>query len=97
MCAETVLRQLGGGRFVAMTGAKNMMALPCGGLQVQLARFPGVKTTAVRVELTPADTYRVEGFACRGFNVKSLWVAEGVHADQLRGVFEANTGLRVTL
>ena len=55
--AETIVRQLGGNRFVVMTGAKNLRAIDRG-VALQLpARFAKDGITYVQVVLDPSDTY----------------------------------------
>lgn len=97
--AKTILQQLGGGRFVAMTGARNLVAshnglsfaLPGGG------GFCRDGINGVCVVLTPADLYDVEFVRRRGAMVKTVKKVEGIFFDQLREVFERATGLRTSL
>lgn len=93
--AKTILAQLGGNRFVAMTGAKNLIALP-EGLSFKIGRnSKGV--SHVRVTLTPADDYTVEFLACRAGTIKTKAKAAGVYCDNLQSIFTANTGLYTSL
>lgn len=93
--ANTILGQLGGSRFVAMTGAKNATAFTRetgeAALSFQLPRGTARKAIRfVRVTLTAADDYTVE------FLTGKLRVAashEGIYADQLADLFESETGL----
>lgn len=87
--AKTILNQLGGGRFVAMTGAKNFGIMSGKrGLAFQIPMRNGVR--GVRVYLNGMDTYDME-FLNRKFEVKNR--VEGVYNDQLQGVFTEQTGL----
>ena len=98
---QTILAQLGGRRFVAMTGARNLctdgtmlhFSLPGGG-------FAKDGINKVRIELDPSDTYTVRfykiGRAPRG-SVEVVYECEGVYEDMLREMFEERTGLRVSL
>jgi hypothetical protein len=93
--AQTIYRQLGGGRFVAMTGAKNLVSS-----ENSLSfRLPIGTYRSVRIELTPLDTYAVTFYDRRKRekgqpNEKEL---PNVYADQLIDVIEFNTGLRLSL
>lgn len=92
--AQTILAQLGGRKFIAMTGAKNIL----GGdncLQFQIPTSN--KINRVRITLTPADTYTVEFFNVRGVNYKLISITEDVYCDMLAGLFEMETGLATTL
>ena len=94
--ANTILAQLGGSRFQAMTGATNLLA-DASSLTFKLGRFTGLKVTHVRVTLDASDAYRVEFLAVRGSGVKVCHDVDGVHAEELRRVFETTTGLRTSL
>lgn len=89
--ANTILEQLGGARFVVMTGAKHL----AGGetfLQMRVGSNAR-KVTNVRVELTPADTYTVTFYNIRGVNVRTLSQVCDVYAEQLQETFTEHTGL----
>lgn len=94
--AQTILAQLGGNRFAAMTGAKQFV----GGanfLQFAIGRGAVNKANKVKVSLTADDLYRVEFFNIRGVNVKEIARVDGVYADQLQRVFTAETGFDTRL
>ncbi len=93
--AQTILNQLGGNRFVAMTGAKNLLGRT-DGLSFKIGQN-AKRVTHVRVTLTPADDYTVEFISVRGTNVRPLATREGVYAEDLRGVFTSETGLYTSL
>jgi hypothetical protein len=93
--AAVILEQLGGGRFLAMTGA---VCLDCGdALQIKLPRIS--KLSAVRIALDPAtDTYTLQGYRGRGVKIAPAGAPEaGIYADSLRRFFTAATGLEVSL
>jgi hypothetical protein len=93
--ANTILQQLGNGRFIAMTGARNFVGSE-NALHFQL---PNRKINSVVIRLDASDTYTVM-FNKRtnmGVNVKSVSSATGVYADKLRAVFEEHTGLFTSL
>lgn len=97
--AKTILTQLGGGRFAAMTGAKKFVgspdalsfALPGGG------GFCRDGINGVRVTLTSADLYDVEFFRRRGSTIKTVKKVEAVFFDQLRPILTEATGLATSL
>lgn len=95
--ATQILEQLGGNRFVAMTGAKQFV----GGersLQFSLGRGATNKANKVRVTLATDDTYTVEFFNLRGVNLKPCGEpVERVYADRLQAVFTERTGLDTRL
>ena len=97
--SNTILEQLGGSRFIAMTGASQFV----GSDDALSFALPGRLTrdgiNKVRVTLTPADLYTVEFFhmARRGLVVETIATAEQVYGDQLGATIERHTGLRVSL
>jgi hypothetical protein len=89
--ANTILAQLGGRRFITMTGSSNFTGR-ADGLSFKVGRGPkGI--THVRITLTPADDYTVEFLKVRGSKVTTAHTAEGIYCDQLEEVFTDNTGL----
>ena len=95
--ANTILSQLGGNKFLAMTGAKDLV----GGeryLGLRLpARFAKDGITHVRVTLTLADLYTVAFYKIRGVNIKTVAEFDNVHAEQLRDTFTHATGWETSL
>lgn len=94
--AETILAQLGGNQFLAMTGAKNLL----GGereLQMKLGRGATNGITHLRVVLDASDTYTVTFLKVRGVKVSTVAELSGVYADSLREVFTARTGFYTSL
>lgn len=93
--ANTILHQLGGRAFIAMTGARDFIA---DGTTLAF-RVPGHMTreriNGVRVKLDPSDTYSVEFIRIRGSVTTSISRHELVYADQLANLFAATTGLVV--
>jgi len=99
--AETILEQLGGRRFVMMTGAKNL-ASDGPSLVFQLPRRMAKDgINVVRVTLDPSDTYTVvfskQADARGGYRMTTVREVEGVYADQLREIFEGTTGVATSL
>lgn len=98
--AQTILAQLGGGRFAAMTGAKNFLAKPSA-LQFSLpARFAQNKATIVEVELNEAhDLYVLRFYKFNRAKLSSQLIEEidQVHVEDLRRIFTDRTGLETSL
>lgn len=95
--ATTILQQLGGRSFVAMTGARHF--LDCGnGLAFRLpANFAKGGINAVRVTLEDGDTYAVHFAKVRGTAYKAIGEHTGIYCDMLQPLFTAETGLDTTL
>lgn len=105
--ANTILSQLGGNRFIAMTGAKNFVAID-NGLRFQIGRNAS-KTNRVEIVLTPMDTYDYTFIKYRPYSVKidhkAMTVKEvpekrevvkefkDIYCDQLQELFTEVTGL----
>ena len=93
--AKSILQQLGGNKFIAMTGAKNL-GFTNNGLQMKIGRnSKGI--THVIISLKSTDTYDVEFIKMRGVNRKVVKKLKGVYADQLGKIFTKFTGLRTRL
>lgn len=97
--AQTILAQLGGNRFIAMTGAKDFV----GGdnaLRFRLpARFAKDGITHVAVTLDGSDTYTVKAMKWQARKLEMATVSEvsDVYADSLPRVFTSMTGLDTRL
>ena len=94
---EIILQQLGGNKFVAMTGAKN---LATGGNKKNLSFSIGrnaKKVTHVIITLTSADLYDMEFINMSGGKRKVLKKVKGVYNDMLRKMFTKYTGMRTSL
>lgn len=100
--ATTILNQLGGKRFVAMTGAKNFVGMP-DGLRMDIGRNRS-KANRLHISLDAGrDLYDVH-FYYHSFSQKTLEVTvkneqkfEGVEAEQLATLFEKVTGMYLAL
>ncbi len=97
--ANTILAQLGGRRFRAMTGARNFV-----GSDDSLSfRLPGSGgfckdgINAVHVVLTPMDEYDMKFMRVRGTKVKTVCEFKGIYFDQLQPLFTEATGLETHL
>jgi hypothetical protein len=89
--AHEILNQLGGNRFIAMTGAKNLIGHP-DGLSFRIGRN-GANVNYVKVTLTASDDYTVEFKHVRSNGIKTIALAEGVYNDNLQAIFTEKTGL----
>lgn len=97
--AETILGQIGGRRFITMTGAKNFVAIERG-LQLDLPKTPHYVRDGIsrlHIVLTLMDEYKITAYKIRGMNVKEISVTDGVHAPELGEVFTRLTGLDTRL
>ncbi|AZO67666.1 hypothetical protein [Mesorhizobium sp. M6A.T.Cr.TU.016.01.1.1] len=97
--ANEILAQLGGNRFLAMTGAKSLV--DCGdALRFALPRgFAAQGIDRVEIKLTTMDVYEL---TFGKWNGRKLEVAEvskssGVYAEDLRRFFSGATGLDCTM
>ena len=97
--AQTTLDQLGGGnRLAVMIGAKDFGAVEDG--QTLRFRFAAGNATVGNmclIRLTPADTYTVEFWHCRGVKFRRVAEFTDVYCDTLRRTFEQHTGLYLSL
>lgn len=97
--ALTILEQLGGGRFICMTNAKNLVRSE-NALQFDLSK-KDTKNKATRcvVTLDATDTYTVSFYQwnARKLEMKQISSTSGVYADMLREIFTSETGLYCTL
>ena len=91
---EIILNRLGGNRFIAMTGAKNLL----GGesdLSFKIGRnSKGI--THVKIMLNPIAVYECEFYKVRGSSIKLLSHAAAVW-NELQDVFTEHTGLDTRL
>ena len=93
--AGELIKQLGGNRFIAMTGAKNFVVGPKGaGFKIG-KNSKGINY--VRIDLDGRDLYNMEFIQARGGNMKIKAKEKGVYFDQLRKLFTKNTGMYTTL
>ncbi|MEM8183787.1 hypothetical protein Q4R69_18865 [Morganella morganii subsp. sibonii] len=95
--ATTILSQMGGNRFIAMTGAKYLCSIT-NGLQFKLpARFAANGINCIQVVLDPSDTYTMKFLKIRGMDCKIISEIQGLFFDQLQEVFTEKTGLNTSL
>jgi len=94
--ASTILEQLGGRRFIAMTGSTGFIGRD-DGLSFRVKARTTNAANAVRVTLDPTDLYTVEFVSVRGTKVRIVSVHSGVYADRLQALFTEQTGLYTRL
>jgi hypothetical protein len=98
--AATILAQLGGNRFIVMTGARNLLN-DGQGLRFMLprTRTKWGDINRVWIHLNASDTYIIETgrWNKKDMTVKRVCREENVHADQIRAIFTTMTGLETSL
>tara|TARA_B100001996_G_C18627131_1_gene580234 strand:- start:407 stop:712 length:306 start_codon:yes stop_codon:yes gene_type:complete len=94
--AKTILEQLGGNKFCAMTGAKNL-----GGTEDSLSMRIGRNSSNsnyLKITLNMMDLYDVKfSKLTRKFEEKSVTEYNNVFCDSLVEVFEKHTGMYTKL
>jgi hypothetical protein len=99
--AEEILRQLGGGRFRAMTGATDFTVIP-NGLRFKVGSN-SKRVNAMEIILDPSDTYTVKAMwvqmSRKTFEVTTTVRDEmsDVYNDMLQDVFTRMTGMYTRL
>ena len=95
--ANTILDQIGGARFILMTGAKNLVNHG-NALSFKLpAKFAKDGINYVKITLNGLDLYDVEYGKIKKFEYKLLSTSEGLYFDMLKEDFTAKTGLHTSL
>jgi hypothetical protein len=94
--AQTILQQLGGNKFLVMTGAKKLTAYD-NALGFKIGRNKA-KCNWVKIVLTSMDDYNMEFYR---FDVRTgltkLHTYEGVYFDMLQELFTEYTGMYTRL
>ncbi len=97
--AMEILKQLGGNRFIAMTGAKNFLC-DKNSLSFKIGRN-AASVNYIRIELEPSDTYSVKfenvKITKKGVIRKEIHNSEGVYFDGLQELFTSVTGMHTRL
>jgi len=98
--ATDILNQLGGNKFLAMTGAKNLVALE-NGLQFSFKGSKIATNCVIKLGDTflTSDLYTVEFWKINAKAGTCTKVAEyeGIYNDMLQSLFTENTGLDTRL
>jgi hypothetical protein len=96
--ATTIVSQIGRstGRMSAMIGAHTFT----GSATTLTFRFKARAkngSNCVRITLEPSDTYKVEFLSIRGTSVKTKGEFSDIYAEDLKPLFERETGLYLSL
>jgi hypothetical protein len=94
--AKEILSQLGGNKFIAMTGAKNLGAGE-NYLTFKISSRNKSKASHIKIKLNSMDTYDIFFMKVVKYNVKDLDFVGGVYGDQLQAIFTDRTGLNTSL
>lgn len=95
--AVEILKQLGGNRFLVMTGARGLVAME-NGMGFKLPSFKAKQgINYVKIILNVMDTYDVTFYKVRGFDLTEISNYEGIYNDGLVELFEGETGLYTSL
>ncbi len=96
--ANTILDQLGGRRFLVMTGAKNLVGSANSlSMRINSTNSDGKRVNVLSVTLDPSDTYTVTASYLRANRLTEVATASDIYNDSLRDVFERFTGLYTSL
>ena len=89
--AVEILNQLGGNRFIAMTGASNF----CCGENLFTCKIMRNQSGAnyLRIKLNSLDLYDMEFIRIHGNTTKVVAEKNGIYDDMLQSVFTSVTGL----
>jgi hypothetical protein len=95
--AKTILQQIGGRRFIVMTGASGFTGHK-DGLAFKLpSRFATDGINYIRIYLNPMDTYDLEFGKIWGKKYDQLKKIDGVYFEDLRRILSETTGLALSL
>ena len=92
--ASEILHQLGGNKFIAMTGAKGLMTNG-EDLTFKIPRSNGIN--CMRITLNSSDTYDVEFLYISRTTVTTKKSFSGIYNDMLQNIFTETTGLHTSL
>ena len=96
--AATLIDQLGGNRFIAMTGAKEFVYdEKKSSLRFRIGRGAKNKANIVTIRLNDMDLYDIEFHYLRGINCRLISEHSDIYAEQLREMFTKETGFYTSL
>lgn len=95
--AKEILRQLGGNKFIAMIGAKNLLSHEDGLSWRMPSGFAKDKINYVKVTLNGMDLYDITFGYIRGLNYKIVRELNDVFVEDLIPSVERETGLHLRL
>ena len=96
LVAKTILQQLGGNKFLAMTGAKNLASTE-NSLTFKISSRNKSKATHIKIILNCMDTYDMEFIQCKKYDMKLLRKIGSIYAEDLQDIFADKTGLYTKL
>ena len=91
--SRTILLQLGGNRFTAMTGAKQFVGASDGLHMTLPASMTRRRANRLSITLMGDDTYTVALGKVAQFDYRVLEERSGIYAEDLQRTFTAMTGL----
>jgi hypothetical protein len=95
--AEIILDQLGGNKFIRMTGARNLVG-DTNSLSFKLpSNFAMNNINYIQVRLNSLDLYDIDFCSIKDKNYKCLKSISGIYCDQLQEIFTSYTGLQTKL
>lgn len=94
---RTILDQLGGNKFVAMTGAKEFAGAAYVLAFSVSSRSTRNKCNRVIITLLASDTYKVQFCKLTKTELKPITTLVGVHCSELQQIFTQETGLATSL
>lgn len=94
--APMILQQLGGRKFMVMTGAKNFVKDDkTKSISFKIPRANGI--SYVKIMLNGKDLYDIEFYKLHKLEPKLVKKVDDIYADQLQEIFTENTGLYTKL
>lgn len=93
--AQQILKQLGGKKFLAMTGAKNLMSTE-NGLRMNLPKNQS-GATVLSIELNSLDLYEMTFLKVRNYQPIEVKKTTGLYFDMLQPEFTKTTGFNTNL
>jgi hypothetical protein len=96
---QTILEQLGGNKFISMTGAYNFIAgeIFLGFKLPSQPNFVKSGINYVEIALTPMDDYTMIFANIKGVTYTEIAMVDRLYFDQLQEVFTEHTGLDTKL
>ena len=93
--AKTILEQLGGKKFCAMKGAKNLVGDE-NSLSMRIGRNSS-NSNYLKITLNSMDTYDMKFYRLWKFEEKSVTEYNNIYNDMLTDTFTAHTGMYTSL
>lgn len=94
--ATQILNQLGGNKFIVMTGSKNFIGSK-NGLTFKVGSGTKNKTTHVEIKLNGSDLYDVRFLKCSIKEIKVISEHSDIYFDELQSLFTEQTGFYTTI